>query len=113
VRRLVCAPVGVHPQTAKQHKAVLRDISVSGASFLTRVRLSVGEPVRLTIQLSREPGGKSCEADSKVVRVEALEPERADVWSHQVAVSFDEPLQGVDSEIRELSERLRRAGLPW
>ena len=112
-RCLVCAPVGVHPQKAKQHKAVLRDISVAGASFLTRVELSVGEAVRLTIEFSREPGGKSRDAESTVVRVEALEPERADVWSHQVAVSFDEPLAGLETEIRELGERLRRAGLPW
>ena len=105
--------MGVHPQTAKQHKAVLRDISAAGASFLTRVELSVGEAVRLTIQFSREPGGKSCDAESTVVRVEELEPERADVWSHQVAVSFDAPLVGMEAEINELGERLRRAGLPW
>jgi hypothetical protein len=105
--------VGVHAQSSKQHKAVLRDISVAGASFLTRVELAAGEAVRLTIEFSREPGGKSCEADSTVVRVEALEPERADVWSHQVAVSFDQPLTGYEVEIRELAERLVRAGLPW
>lgn len=112
-RCLVCAPVGVHAQSSKQHKAVLRDISVAGASFLTRVELAMGEAVRLTIEFSREPGGKSCETESTVVRVEALEAERADVWSHQVAVSFDQPLTGYEAEIGELAERLVRAGLPW
>jgi hypothetical protein len=110
---LVCAPVGVHPQSAHEHRAVLRDISVTGASFLTRVELTAGEPIRLTIYFSREPNGTSCEAEGSVVRVEALEPERADVWSHEVAVRFGEPLSGCEAEILELAARLVRAGLPW
>jgi len=112
-RSLVCAPVGVEPQTSKGHKAVLRDISMTGASFLTRVVLQAEEPVTLTIELDRASQGRSVRASGKVVRVQALDPECADVWTHQIAVHFNEPLSRYEAEIQELADRLVRAGLPW
>jgi hypothetical protein len=97
----------------EEHKAVIRDISVSGASFLTRVPLEEGDRVNLTIQLSRSSADSMVQTAAKVVRVEHFEPERADVWTCQIAVSFDEPLDGHTEEIDELAERLKKAGLPW
>jgi hypothetical protein len=105
--------VGVHGDQVEEHKAVIRDISVAGACFLTRVEIETGEPVRLNIQLTRDPKGKVIETDAKVVRVEQFEPERADVWTCSIAVEFDEPLEGLDDEIDELAARLKKAGLPW
>jgi hypothetical protein len=84
-----------------------------GASFLTRVALKVGEVVQLTIQLGRDGTSKAAETAATVVRVDRLEPERADVWSHQIAVQFATPLHGHEVEIEELAERLVKAGLPW
>lgn len=91
----------------------MRDISTSGASFLTRVELGEGERINLTIQLTRDPDGTTVDTTAKVVRVEAFEPERSDVWNCQIAVRFEVPLEGVDDEIAQLAERLERAGLPW
>lgn len=111
-RCLVCAPVDVQPRSTAEHRAVLRDISVLGASFLTRVALTQGETVHLALQLGRD-SATVAETDATVVRVERLDPERSDVWSHQIAVQFAEPLQGHEVEINALAERLVKAGLPW
>jgi hypothetical protein len=97
----------------EEHKAVIRDISVSGASFLTRVPLDEGDRLNLTIQLSRDTEGEAVQTGARVVRVEHFEPERADVWTCQIAVSFDDPLAGHEAEIDELAGRLKKAGLPW
>ena len=108
----MCAPVDVQPQSTTDHRAVLRDISVLGASFLTRVALVEGEGVHLTLQLGRE-ASSIAETNAKVVRVERLDADRSDVWSHQIAVQFDAPLLGHQVEIDALAERLVKAGLPW
>lgn len=117
-RCLVCTPVEVKPEPStfepiEDHKAVIRDISVSGASFLTRVPLDQEDRLDLTIYLSRDEGGDSIKTGARVVRVEHFEPERADVWTCQIAVAFDQPLDGHEQAIEELGERLRKAGLPW
>jgi hypothetical protein len=113
----VCTPVEVQPtggadRPPEEHKAIIRDISASGACFLTRVELEEGDRLNLSIQLSRE-ADSVVETSARVVRVEVFEPERADVWTCQIAVEFDRALEGHDEQIEDLAERLKRAGLPW
>ena len=74
--------------------------------------LDIGTRVRLAIHLTRHKGGKVRETEAEVVRVEALEPDRAALWSHRVAVHFDQPLSDIEYAIEVLAERLARAGLP-
>ncbi len=114
LRRLVCTTVEIASDKAgdaHQHSAIIHDLSKSGAFFLTRVLLEVGEPLKMVIHFSRKPDDKAYEATGKVVRAEIFEPDRADVWPCGVAVEFDEPLQGMDEELAELAERLVRVGL--
>lgn len=111
LRRLVCTPAEIAPVGADQHSAIIHDLSRSGAFFLTRVLLEVGDRVKLTIFVSRRPQGKVVEVTGKIVRAEIFDLERADVWPYGVAVEFDEPLQGVDQELAELAEQLVRVGL--
>lgn len=114
----MCTLVEVQPEPStfepiEDHKAIIRDISVSGASFLTRVPLEEGERLSLNIQLTRELDGPTVKAEAKVVRVDHFDADRADVWSCQIAVSFDKPLSGHEEEIDALADRLQKAGLPW
>jgi hypothetical protein len=48
---------------------------------------------------------------ARVVRIEPLEPAARGIWSHRVAVQFDEPLDDFEPEIQALAERQRQLGL--
>lgn len=109
VRRLVCIPAYVDTEKAPQHIALIRDISLSGAYFLTRVSLEVGDKLDIALHLTGDPGGRVHDTSATVVRAEVLEPERADLWTCGVAVQFEDLLKGIEEEIEELATRLAQA----
>jgi len=107
-RTLACFPIHLHQgRDDREHIALIRELSVSGAQVLTRVQPPVGSPLSLTLYVDNPMDGVDVEA--KVIRVE----ERPDdsLWTQLVAVEFAAPLKGFDAKIKEISDRQRRAGL--
>src|SRR5688572_26182115 len=91
-RHLACFPAYIERTEGGKKTSMIRDLSVSGALLLTQVSCEVGEPVRLELFITPEDLKQFRTAVGKVTRVERLEFERADVWSHRVAVHFDTPI---------------------
>jgi hypothetical protein len=89
---------------------LVRDISVSGAKFLTNARFDVGEALKLHIRLS--PGSDEIEpidTPAQVVRIEPLPVNRVGVWSKAVAVTFERELTEHQDALNTLGELARRA----
>lgn len=63
--------------------AITRDISSTGLLVLTRVELTVGEVISLTVTLENAKRTLA----GKVVRVERLEPH--ELWRYKVALTVD------------------------
>jgi hypothetical protein len=110
-RRLVCVATDVAADTVNKHTALIRDMSVSGAYLLTRVPVEVGESLDLAIHLPVKGEEQIKETTAKVVRLEPLPPDRADVWSCGFAVKFVDPLDELEEEIEALYAAMKDAGL--
>jgi hypothetical protein len=107
-RTLACFPIHLHQgEHDREHIALIRELSVSGAQVLTRVRPAVGSSLSLTLYVDTPDDG--VDAEAKVIRVEDR-PEDT-LWTQLVAVQFDRPLVGFDAKIKEISERQKRAGM--
>ncbi len=111
-RHLVCVPADIDVDAKGKHATVglIRDISTAGAKLLVFAELEVGEKLSLGLHLTHEEG-PSRDITAEVLRVERLGVERAGLWSHAVAVSFDESLDDVEDEIEALAQQLRDSGL--
>jgi hypothetical protein len=66
--------------------AISRDVAAGGLLLFTRVRVSVGDRVKLTVVHD----GTQRALAGTVLRVQDLEPETSTLWRRQVAVSVDE-----------------------
>ena len=112
-RHATFVPATIDCAKGKGRSALIRDISASGARFLTRARLEVGEPVLMTLSfsLSENSSGEPIRVSGRVVRVERLDPQRAGLWGYLAAVQFDEPIRGHDDEIAEISALLASRGI--
>jgi hypothetical protein len=69
--------------------AITRDVSAGGLLVLTRLRLSVGTPVKLLV-LWRE---EQLVVHGKVLREEVVEPDESTLWRSRVAIGVppDDP----------------------
>jgi len=112
-RKLVCVTIEVCPDAADKQVAMIHNMSVGGVYVLARAPLELGEKVALTIRLSVDPEGRAAETTGRVVRVDPLPLERADVWSHGIAIAFDEPLTHLEKEIEALAAVLKEADLAY
>lgn len=110
VRHFACFPAHVVRVSGSTRMALIRDLSVTGALLLTRERLTVGESVRLSLYLSTDVT-EARPTTARVVRVEALREDRAEVWHHSAAVQFTTPLLDCEAEIKELAERQAALGI--
>jgi hypothetical protein len=111
-RRLVCVPATIEADAEEgQHIVLIRDISVSGAFFLSRLPVDVGETVELMIQLTGDPEGPTKEANGAVVRSEPLTEDRVGLWTCGIAVKFDDSLAGFEEELDRLAQLAEKAGL--
>lgn len=103
-RYLACFAAHIDAGKGREHTAVIRDLSVSGAKLLTRRNLPVGGAVTLRLYLTSEPS-EARAVTAKVVRTERRAPEVAEVWQYDLAVQFDQPLADLDAEIQDLARR--------
>ena len=112
-RCLVCVTAEVRAPEADQQVAVIHDMSESGVYLHTQGPLPEGEAVALTIRLTGDPDGPTAETTGVVVRVDTLPHERADFWTHGIAIRFESPLTHLEKEIEALAERLQQAGIKF
>ncbi|MBW2529428.1 MAG: PilZ domain-containing protein [Deltaproteobacteria bacterium] len=109
-RQLVLIPayVGAERDSTKGF-GLVRNISLDGAFFLTQRELRPGDELDITLHLTGDPAGPVRPVRSKVVRVEALDPDTTDLWFWGVGVSFHEALSDIEDEIAQLAEKLADA----
>lgn len=106
-RHFACFPIHLHRENEREHMALIRELSITGAQVLTRISPEVGSTLSLTLYLESPEHGT--EVQARVIR--SAEHTEEGLWTRLVAVEFAEPLQGLDAQIKELSERQKRAGL--
>jgi hypothetical protein len=110
VRHFACFPAHIEQSDGGKHVAMMHDLSVSGALLVVRAQLAVGDVVSLQLHVTGDPGSRSRATHARVVRVEPLEATERALWSHRVAVKFDERLTDFESEITALEAWQRQLG---
>jgi hypothetical protein len=86
---------------------ISRDASQAGLLLLTHVGLAPSSAVQLRLRVPGEETPRILRAS--VVRREKLPPGRSPIWTHMVAISFDQPPDDLEQILDELTERYRRA----
>jgi hypothetical protein len=110
VRHFACFPAHIERPDGGKRVAMMHDLSVSGALLVVRAQLVVGDTVSLQLHVTGDAGSGSRATHARVVRVEPLGPAERALWSHRVAVQFDEPLTDFLPEIRALEAWQRQLG---
>jgi hypothetical protein len=111
VRHFACFPAHIARSGDAKLTAMMHDLSTSGALLVVNARLTVGDVVSLELHVSGDVDARTRSTHARVVRVEPLEPAARGIWSHKVAVQFDEALADFEPEIKALGERQRALGL--
>jgi hypothetical protein len=111
VRHFACFPAHIARSGDVQRTAMIHDLSISGAMLVVNAKLTVGDVVSLQLHVSGDADARTRSTHARVVRVERLEPAARGLWSHRVAVQFDETLGDFEPEIKALGERQRQLGL--
>ena len=65
--------------------AITRDVSATGLAMFTRLRLKVGDPVKLLVLWNDE----QVTLHGTVVREESLDPHESTLWRSRVAIAID------------------------
>jgi PilZ domain len=110
-RHFACFPAHIQRPGGSTRMALIRDLSVSGALLFTRVRVEVGDEIRLNLYLSEDMTDVR-PAVAHVVRSVPRTADRAEVWHHSVAVRFATPLLDCEAEIKDLADRQAALGIP-
>jgi hypothetical protein len=105
-RLLACFPAYVERAPGEVHTTLMRDLSTTGVLLLVRLKLEVGDAVKLQLFISSIDEARP--ATGRVVRVEPLADDELGLWARRVAVQFDEPLTMYKAEIVALKEREKR-----
>jgi hypothetical protein len=101
-RHLVCVLAQLELETqAKKRSALIDDLSVEGAHLLTCEPLRSGERLELALHVGAHT---VLETGARVVRATVRSPERAALWTHDVAVEFDAPI----AALAEIAEQLAK-----
>jgi hypothetical protein len=111
VRHFVCFPAHVARDEGERRTAMIHDLSASGALLVMRAQLKVGDVVSLQLYVTGDPDSRTRATHARVVRIEPLEAGAQGLWSHRVAVQFDEPLTDFQAEIEALGAHQRQLGL--
>lgn len=106
-RRLTCVVAEVETSD-KSSLALIRNVSHTGALLFAARDLEVDDAVDLLIHTTSEPDGKKINASGTIVRREALDPARTDVWRWELGVRFSEPLDLDSDEIAAITKRLSK-----
>lgn len=108
-RHIACFPAYVERTEGAPYTAMIHDLSATGALLLMRKARTPDEVLKLKLFIL-EDLDQSRVASGRVVRCEPLPEEEVGLWTHRVAVQFDEPLTMYEKEIRSLKERQARLG---
>jgi hypothetical protein len=112
VRHFACFPAHIERPGGEKSNAMIHDLSVGGALLVMRAQLVVGDSVSLQLYVTGDPAdSRSRATQARVVRIEPLDAEARGLWTHKVAVQFDEPLTDFEPEIKALEARQRELGL--
>ncbi|MBI5548082.1 MAG: PilZ domain-containing protein [Deltaproteobacteria bacterium] len=100
-RHMVVVPVHIDSAQRKDRLGVTRDVSNSGALFLSNSMFAIGERLEVTFYVSaKSRSGRK--AQGEVVRVEQLETGLQ--WRYAMALVFAEPMPDADEVFAELEE---------
>jgi hypothetical protein len=110
-RHFACFPAHIQRTGGSTRMALIRDLSVSGALLLTREKLAVGDAITLSLYL-RDDMSQARRVGATVVRVDAREGGRAEVWHWSVAVQLADALTDCEAEIKEIADRQEELGVP-
>ncbi len=111
VRHFACFPAHIERTGDAKRTAMMHDLSITGALLVVNAKLAPGDVVSLQLHVSGDADTRTRSTHARVVRVEPLEPAARGIWSHRVAVQFDQPLTDFEPEIKALGERQRKLGL--
>lgn len=108
-RKPVTVLVDVHGAgVPAQVTALISDLSIAGAKFLTNAPFKVSDAVALRIRLDNvDQASPTIDAAGTVVRVEKLGRNRVGLWSHAVAVQFESELTDHQTTIESLAAFVR------
>jgi PilZ domain len=109
-RHFACFPAHIQRPGGTTRMALIHDLSVTGALLLTRSRLAVGDEITLSLYL-HEDATEVLPARARVLRVEPLAADRAEVWHFRAAVHFIDPLLGSEAEIEAIAARQAALGV--
>lgn len=104
-RRLTCVVAEVEASD-KSALALIRNVSHSGALLYVARDLRVDDSVQMVIHTSADPEAKKIQASGTIVRREALDPARTDVWRWEIGVRFADEIDLDDAEIERITKRL-------
>jgi hypothetical protein len=90
-RHLACFPAYVERPDGEKRTSMIHDLSVTGALLLVRTRLAVGDQVGLQLFIAGDVDAARF-AVGRVVRIELLGREAIGLWTHRIAVHFEQPL---------------------
>ena len=114
LRHLACGLAFIDREEGTPRRALIADISTTGALLLTRADLAAGAQVALTLHIL--PGQPPVETLATVVRVGERPLALADVWRFDAAVHFETALT-VDEALTWIHESASRwskeAGGNW
>ncbi|MGH7293807.1 MAG: PilZ domain-containing protein [Polyangiaceae bacterium] len=110
-RHFACFPAHLERDGGAKRSAMIHDLSASGAMLVVRAVLEVDDRISLTLYVTGDPDSPSRATPARVVRVEPLDAAARGLWTHRIAVHFDEPLTDFQDEIKALAERQRKLGL--
>lgn len=105
-RQVVCIPAYAHTVDTPESTALIRDISLSGAYFLTRTPFEPGDRIEFVLHWSGDPAGPTHTVTADVIRIEERDSEQAGIWPFGVAIRFDVELGDASERIEQLAELL-------
>ena len=102
LRHLVVVPVQIDSAERKQRLGVTRDVSKSGARFLSNSKFAIGEKLEVTFYVS-SASNSSRKVQGEVVRLEALPPGLQ--WRYAMALRFEDSMPEAEEVFAELESR--------
>ena len=106
-----CFPAYVERGGLPKEPVLIADVSSNGALLLVRGgSYAHGDALRLELLID-VGAGKARNVSGKVLRIDDLPPHRVSVWTHQVAVGFDEEVLLEPDEERIIRAQCEALGL--
>jgi hypothetical protein len=108
-RHIACFPAEIDTGSGAASIAIIRDLSVSGALLLTRMKFKVGDPVKLSLYILDDQNPRV--VSGKIMRSERRGSDYSDVWPNSVGIKFDELLKDCEAEVKAVAEQQVKSGV--